>query len=858
MRGFKKTVAGVLTVTALASSMGAFAAVPADVEGTRYEEAIQILAALKIMIGDDDGQFRPNDTIIRAEAAKMAIHALGLEDDAKAAAGESKFPDVSTDYWANGYINLATARGIVIGDDEGNFRPFDKITYSEVMAIFVRALGYERVAESKGGYPQGYMTVGSDNGMSKGISMASNAQIPRGDVAILANNALTVNLMDYTEYGDTPKYEVTDKTLLKDKLYTTKAEGQITAIDSTSLDGASNLKKGQIKVGDSVLDTAHSFNNLLGHNVTYYVQEKTGEDKKVILALSKKDKNATVSIDADLFEEVSEKNGSTVIDYYKKESDKKTTSATLDQDAKLIYNGKAEDMSLELLNMKDKSGNVSLLDTDRNGKYDVVFVTEYQNMVVEEVTQSNKIVDKYNAPTLKLDDEDEDLIFSITRGFEELTVQDLKEYDVLSVAASKDGRYYEILVSNNTVEGKVTGSGEDGIYIGGNAYKIADNYPNDITIGTEGVFYLDSQGKIAAVNTKSTLSNNYAYLLKAYTESNADDVTSFKLFTKEGKEVVLEANNKMRFNGKSGTLSEDVVKKLAGEDGQTVKQLITYSTNSDGKISSIYTAKDNTETGKVDENSFTKNYDLKNAVYNKKLTKIGNVKLTSETVIFDIPDGSTDYSIASLDKFEDEQKYNVIVYDRAEDFSARAIVVTNAAFQTNADAPIAVVSKVVSATNDDDEITDRLYAVQNGKEIQVNAEDSGILVKGDRNKTLEAGDIIQYKTNTKGEIVSIRVLFDVGTKAEEKQEKPADNLEIIYGRVKKKFAGSMNVTVNGGEVMNLQLPSDVKVYSVDTAKTKNQVTVATTGDIQAFDEDEGNRVFVKIYKDIVEEVVIVK
>ncbi len=121
----------------------------------------------------------------------------------------------------------------------------------------------------------------------------------------------------------------------------------------------------------------------------------------------------------------------------------------------------------------------------------------------------------------------------------------------------------------------------------------------------------------------------------------------------------------------------------------------------------------------------------------------------------------------------------MIVYDRAEDFSARAIVVTNAEFQTNADAPIAVVSKVVSATNDDDEITDRLYAVQNGKEIQVNAEDSGILVKGDLNKTLEAGDIIQYKTNTKGEIVSIRVLFDVGTKAEEKQEKPADNLESL-------------------------------------------------------------------------------
>ena len=116
----------------------------------------------------------------------------------------------------------------------------------------------------------------------------------------------------------------------------------------------------------------------------------------------------------------------------------------------------------------------------------------------------------------------------------------------------------------------------------------------------------------------------------------------------------------------------------------------------------------------------------------------------------------------------------------------------------------------------------------------------------------------RYQTNSKGEIASVRVLFKASEKETEKTETPAENLAVVYGKVVKKFASSMNVTVNDGDVMNMQLPDDVVVYSVDTTKTKNNIEVATTGDIQAYDEDEGNRVFVRIYKDVVQEVVIVK
>ena len=857
MRNYKKIVAGLLTATIVAAQAAVFASVlPEDVMGTRYEEPIQILNALGIMTGDEDGKFRPDDTIKRSEVAKMAIHAMGLDEAAKAASGVEVFPDVPAWHWANGYVNLATSQGIIIGDDEGNFRPDDEITYAEAMTIMVRANGYEPAAEQKGGFPQGYVVIGSQNGLNKNVTGSVSEPISRGNVAYMTTNALTVNLMERKGFGSDETYEVTDKTLLFDKLGVTKAEGQITAIEKTSLDGESNLTEGQIMIGDKVFETAYNMNNLFGHNVIYYWKENDNYDDEVILALSQSEKNATVTIAADLFEGVSEKNSNTVIEYFKTENDSRTSSVTLDTDAKLIYNGKAETMDTELLNMEGKAGQIVVLDSDRNGKYDIVYVTEYENMIVEQVTSTGKIVDKYGAPTLNLG-EDEDVRYTLKRGFTELELSELKEWDVLSVAASKDKEYFDISVSNASVEGKVTGKDSKGFYIDGEHYKVAANYENEIDIGLEGKFYLDIEGKIAAVDTTAELSGNYAYLIRAFTSEETEE-SSFKLFTKEGEIVTITATDKIRFNKVGGKKTDEVVKTL-NTSGSTEKQLVTYTLNADGKISALNTAVDNTSTGNVNKGSFTKNYDLTDAVYNENLKRLDNIKLNENTVIFDIQDEEEDYSIATLDMFEDKQQYDVLVYDRTEDFTAKAIVVTNAAFQTNAESSIAVVQSIAAATNADDEITDRLYALQDGKEVQIDAEEQGILVKGEEgDQQLEAGDIIQYKTNAKGEIVNIRVLFDIQTKDTEATETPVENLQTIYGKVTKKFSDSINVTIDDGEEVNIQLPAETLVYSVDTTKTRNNVVVSTLGDIQAYDEDEGNRVFVKFYKDVVQEVVIIK
>lgn len=854
MKNSKRT-AVLLAAALTVMQTGALARIlPDDVAGTRFEKPVQLLSALGIMVGDDDGAFRLDDTIKRSEAAKMAVHAMGLEASAEAARGQSKFPDVGTDHWANGYINVATAQGLFIGDDEGNFRPNDTITYAEVVTMFVRATGYRIMAEEEGDFPDGYMSVAISNKMTKNVEGSANEPITRGNVAYLANNALTVNLMERTGYGSDKTYEITDKTLLKDKLNVTKAAGQITAVEHTGIDSEASLSENQIKIGDEIYSTAYNMNNLLGYNVEYYVREDSSGEETVILALPQEGKNSSVTIEADLFEKITEKSGKKAIEYFTSEGSSAIASALLEEDARLIYNGKYEELTDELISLSGKSGSLVLLDTDKNSLYDLVFVTEYTNMVVEQVTSSNKIIDKYNAPTLNLG-EDEEVKYRITRGLQEIKPKELNEYDVLSIAASKDKKLYEITVTNTKIEGKVTGSGSNGYTIGGKKYKLAANYPGELEIGTEGIFYLDIQGKIAASDTTAAVSDNYAYLIKAYYSEDTEE-SSFKVLGRDGAEKTYTANEKIRFNGVSGQLSEEVVKKLSS-DGKTSRQLITLTTNTSGKITAISTAADNTESGAYSKNKFTLDYKLTDAEYNEKLSKLGSVVIDDSTVIFDILEEENEYSLASRDMLKDGQKYNALIFDRTEDFRAGAVIITDAQLRANADASIAVVDSISEASKENDEITERLYAYQDGKQLEINASESGVLVKNG-GEALEQGDIIQYTTNAKGEITKVNVLLNISEKSTEFTSSPAEKLSLVYGKAAKKFSGSVNVTVNDGSTVNYVLPSDITVYSVDTTKSKNNIKTASVGDIQAFDSDEQNRLFLKIYDGEVQEAVIVK
>ncbi|MBR5808561.1 MAG: S-layer homology domain-containing protein, partial [Clostridia bacterium] len=364
MKGSKKVLAGILTAAMSISSFGmhafASAGIPVDVEGTRFEEPIRILQALDIMNGDGDGKFRPDDTIKRSEVTKMAVLAMGLGDAAESAKGTSNYPDVPQDHWANGYINVATAQNLVVGYDTGEFMPDKEISYAEAMTIFVRAMGYEVYAQSKGGFPQGYIVAGSNTGITKNVQGSNAAPISRGNVAFMTVNALDAKMMEQTGFGDDAKWEITDKTLLKDVLEVTKAIGQVVAVEGTSLTDDTGLDKGFIKIDDKIFETAYNMNNLLGYKVTYYAMENESGDMEVIVAIPEQSKNKTFEITADLMAGITDKGSYKAIEYYKDSESSKVSYVTLDAEPTLIYNGKYEAMDFDLVDISESSGKVVL------------------------------------------------------------------------------------------------------------------------------------------------------------------------------------------------------------------------------------------------------------------------------------------------------------------------------------------------------------------------------------------------------------------------------------------------------------------------------------------------------------------
>ena len=867
MNKFRKLLGAVLACAMIFGVVGTAsvsAALPPDMEDNRHAEAVETLGALNIMVGDaETGLFRPDDAIKRSEVAKIAVNALGLADVAESSNYPTKYPDVVENHWANGYINVATNQKLVIGDDTGTFRPDDTITYAEAMTILVRVIGHEPSALSKGGYPAGFLVVGTENNLNRNATASSNDPATRSLVAQMTFNALTAKMMEQTGFGDDPVYSVVDKTLLENKLHTQKITGQVVATSQTKLDGNGTLKKGEVQVGETIYKLADGVDatNLLGYNVVFYLQEDDNGEERIILIRPEEAKNSSMTVIADNFEKIEDGDARKTLYYWKdKENDKKESEAYISNDAKLIYNGKSETLDNELINLKDKAGKVSLLDTDRDNKYDLVFVTEYKNVVVEEVMPSTgKIIDKYGAPTITLDPNDDDLDFRIEKAGESIEVTDLTEWDVLSVAESKDKSIYRIVAVKEAVEGKVVELRDDEVKIGDTTYKIANNYTQDIALEDEGLFYLDAEGKIAAVDASSRISSNYAYLVNAAMQGGVSDSLELRLFTKDGETVVLTAADKVRVNGTSGQNAEQVLAALS-KDGEVENQLITFEKNSDGKVVTIHTAQDNTATGKVDKNNFTKNKVLTDAVYKSATGKVGDVNVNKDTLIFDIPADSNnpeDFAIRNHTMFENDTPYNAIVFDMTEDYTAKVMIVTNTDYQANAESSVAVVTDITTTKNDQNVIVDKLYAMQDGQKIELLATEKGLLVKGDDSKSLEKGDVIQYKTNTKNEISTIRVLLDISKKDTQFEATPATDMDVIYGKVTAKFPSSMNITVNDGAEKNIAF-GDAKIYLVDNSKSSNIVVEATTGDIQKFDDADPYHVFVKTYKDVVQEIIVVK
>jgi len=799
-------------------------------QSASYAESVSVLSSLGLMIGDEQGNFNPDKTITRAEAATIIVRAKGLEDAAAGAKGATQFTDVAADHWASGYINLACQNGIVAGYGDGTFGPEDEVTYEQITKMIVSALGYTPMANKQGGYPTGYLVIASQKGIAKGTNGQSGEPAPRATVARLLYNSLTVNMMEQTVYSvGAEEYGEVDKTLLYDYLDIDVYEGIVTATYATT--------PNTVDVNNKTITIEHDkFNGVakkdtitaeegntnaagyLGYYVVAYAADVDETDEYTLLAVApKSNKNETVSIDYSQIDNVVYVGSDiTRIDYMAKSTDRSATKLNLNDKAKYFYNGKEDfDNAEDFLGQTAdavKPGYVKFVDYNKDDEFDYVFITAYgKDYVVDEVNEAQqRLVDKDGA-NIRIDLDDEDVIYTFYKADgTPASFEDIKVNDVLTFAESDDSTLVAVYISDKVVEGTVSEQrkdGEDYYTIDGEEYRLSTSNSISVKVADEGKFYLNVDNRIVRKETDRNVSTDkYAYLYDAeLTTGLGGDTVQIQCLTAAGEMKIFDLATKVTVykeeRVKVGTVdgvdkyeyqynSAVVESAKAGadlgifklediddvDDPKPTPVLFQYDINSSGKIHRIYAAAGNmfTEDGPSLDGSVSER------TYDADTVRLGGTYLDKETIVFNVPaKNATDYdendfTVSTVAKTfkESNSGYTADFYD-IDDYPA-IVVAYGAKGDIDDSTKLFVISKVTTGNNDNGTSVQRFYGYQEGEYVNAFASEDGVtvLVDGKESTSYEvkAGDVVIFSLDLKGDIDKIQVLMTADEAIELKED----------------------------------------------------------------------------------------
>lgn len=126
----------------MSMSMITYAAAANDLTGHYFEADMKKLIDKGIMNGFEDGTYRPDDALTRAQFAALIVTALelGAAPTDPNEPGANRFKDVKEDSWYGGAVASASRAGIINGYPDGTFKPNEKISREHMAIMIVNSL----------------------------------------------------------------------------------------------------------------------------------------------------------------------------------------------------------------------------------------------------------------------------------------------------------------------------------------------------------------------------------------------------------------------------------------------------------------------------------------------------------------------------------------------------------------------------------------------------------------------------------------------------------------------------------------------------------------------------------------------
>jgi hypothetical protein len=486
--------------------------------------------------------------------------AEGLQQAAQLAVGPTKFKDVPASYWASGDINIADPSGY----PDGTFKPDNAVTYPEALAMILRALGYT----ANYSWPYGVIAKATNVGITNGVTLAANATINRGQMAMLINNALDLDINKYDSNGN----EVDSGTKLISKVGTS-SDYKVVATNNVD----STVPSGYVEV-----QAATSNNGLYTFGGTQYV--KTGSVDfnqylgKVVTIVFDKSGNAVAASPV-----------TTDVNSFTSSKSTPVTQNTVTTTSGTTYTYTFNDISVTVGNIPavvdgvfttlsnvytniDKGSKITLINNDGQPGYDYVVVTDATGAYVNRVVANKDITssDKYVNNAIGLYDSSNNP-YPVEGAVTSATA--IKSGDVV-YQLSVNGKTI-IYVVRNSVTGTVSQVTYDGsnyvATINGVGYTLGAGMNSSVTANATGTATLDKNNVVIAWNGTSSTTTKYAVDIAEGTFTNAFN-TQVQLALPDGTTPTYNA------------VYSDVGSTVCNGN---VNQVVKYTINSSGNVDSL-------------------------------------------------------------------------------------------------------------------------------------------------------------------------------------------------------------------------------------------------------------------------------
>ena len=726
----KKILALILTAIMLILSQSSVMAAK-----TTYEDVLFDIAALGIFIPDENGGFREDSPLTRAEFATAILRMIGY-DEIVSDSVAAPFTDVAKDAWYYNAVQNIYSLSIMAGDGNGYFHPAANVTLQEAVKTVVTVLGYETAAENLGGWPSGYMAMGTKLGVMDGLK--TSGVFTRGDLAVILYNALDVEILtkrygkeEYHKEGDTYRYMLMRK--YGNKMYNLIDVVKATAFSYTDFP-IKDLEEDEVVIGDIRYKKGKTdVDNYIGMEVEIFAAESP-DGTTTLISVKPTGKNTVTEV---LLNDIKGCSNSYVSYTYQN----KTEKLNFETLPVMLYNGIPIEFNKNELLTKNP-GYVKFVDCDNNKKFDYIFIESYENILVQRVSEN--VIVPYNGFTVNgkktlfvdLEDENKKFEFYDSNG-EVAQFGDIKPEQLVSVYSDKNETRYRIYFSDKSKTGTFSEHSEDTVRIGDDTYQIYNKTVFDGVLGDEVTAYIDAKGFCAYVKSvPQTL--NYGYILETggtgfsgqqvrmllskpvsftadINSEDVDNITSTPVLVCENEGIaVYDLAKRVRVNGEK--YNSDVAADMLRNAGA-----VKFSINSEGHISEV----DILEMYAGDEN-----IKLQYNVYDKVFAGnsfVEGFSLDEKSNIICIPEivkSEDDYLVKTrIDVSGNTEGYKVRAYDFDEITKKAGLVVVIKGMDADLlqDATITssvacMVKKVSVICNDDGDFY-RLTLIENGQEV---------------------------------------------------------------------------------------------------------------------------------------------